>query len=618
MPGFGQSACAWAPAKDVSEKKEFIIVAFEKPQQIRQLHIHENVGAGSIDRIVLQDTDGKFHTVYANPLPGPLPEAGRFWNLPIDRTAYKVQALKLQLHTSAVRGYNQIDAIGISDSEEPYVPKIRQAKNIQLTAPPQNLGPKVNWKSEELCPVISPDGRTLYYTRMNHPDNLDDPSTQDIWEAEIDANGVAVSSKNIGRPLNNGFNSSLTSITPDGQTALLLNRYLPDGSMDNGISLSHKTEEGWSQPKDVAMDDYYNDNIYGEFCLSSSGKVMLLAIQRDDSKGSKDIYVSFRRDDATWVAPIPLPDNINTADSETSPYLAADDRTLYFSSPGHLGYGSKDMFVTRRVGDSWTEWTDPENLGPQLNTPGWDAYYSVPANGEYVYFVSYQDNGYGTADIYRAPLPEALRPKPVVLVRGKVTDKKTGLPLGTQLRYHSLSTGEEIGIAQSDRVTGNYSIVLPAGDLFGFSTEKDGYLPLSSSLDLKELRAYEEVRKDFEMSPMEKGATIVMNNIYFDTGEYQLRRESNTELAKLREILKANPGMRVEIGGHTDDVGTAGENDVLSRNRAQAVVAYLMKKGVDAKRLVAKGYGEHQPTHPNDSASNRQKNRRVEFKILEL
>lgn len=618
MPGFGQSPCAWTPSREATDKGEVLILGFDDPQAVQQLHIHENFGAGAIDRIWLQDTDGKAHTVYNNPNPQALETPGRFWNLPIRRTDYEVQAIKLHLNTAAVRGFCQIDAVGISDSDAPFRPRIHQAEDIALTAAPRNIGPGANAKGEELCPVISPDGRILYFTRMNHPGNVGNAESQDIWQAEMLENGLASEATNLGEPLNNPFNSSLTSITPDGQTALLLNKYLPDGSMDNGISMARWQGDGWGMPEEVVMDDFYNHNVYGEFCLSSSGKVMVLAIERDDAVASKDLYISFRRDDDTWTAPIRLPDVLNTADGETSPFLAADDQTLYFSSAGHPGYGSKDMYVTRRIGDSWTEWTQPENLGPQLNTPGWDAYYTVPANGQHVYFVSYKDDGYGTADIYRAPLPEALRPKPVVLLRGTVTDKKTGKPLGTEIRYHALADGNEIGIAHSDPVTGAYSIVLPAGDRFGFSSEKIGYLPIFSDLDLRGVKVYEELHKDLEMAPIEVGVSIVLNNIYFDVGKYDLRRESFNELDKLAEVLRANPGMQVEISGHTDNVGSDAANLTLSKNRAQAVTDYLLGKELESSRFMPKGFGEEQPAFPNDSASNRQKNRRVEFKILKI
>lgn len=618
LPSIGQNPCAWTPSSEASDQGEFLTLGFEKPQTVRQIVIAENSGAGAIDRVALIDTKGKPHIVYLNPVPSPLEKDGRLWNLFIEPTDYEVRSVRVDLQTATSRSYNQIDAIGISNSTDSVRAQVRLAPNLELAGEPQNLGSAINSSGDELCPVISPDGKTLYFTRMNHPGNIDDASTQDIWTAKLKEDNQFEPATNLGRPLNNAENSSITSISPDGQRALLLNVYNPDGTMDNGISMTYNTRKGWGMPRALKVKDYYNNNKYGEYCLAASGKVMVMTIQREDSEGSKDLYVSFIQPNESWSAPLQMGQVINSAGSETSPFLAADDRTLYFSSEGHPGYGSKDMFVTRRLDDSWTNWTVPENLGPELNTKGWDAYYSIPASGESVYFVSYKEGGYGEADIYRAPLPEALRPDPVVLVRGYVTDKDTEEPLETDISYTNLTTGEEIGIAHSDPKTGFYSIVLPSGNLYGFAAKKKSYLPISDNLDLKELDEYREVQRDLELAPIKVGASIVLKNLYFDTGKFDLRSESFTELKQILEILKEYPNMEVLIAGHTDDVGQDQSNQTLSENRAAAVRSYLTGKGIPTKRINSQGLGEKSPIVPNTSAGNRQLNRRVEFSIVKM
>lgn len=610
--------CAWVAAEEDSDTGEYLLLGFETPQQVRQIIIGEPIGAGAIDRIMFKDTEGKTHKVFATISPGINVPDSRLWTYKIPLTDYKVSQIRIDLKTNSVPGFNQIDAVGISAGEEAYKVKIDLAEDIRLSGPIENLGKAINSSASELCPVISPDGKTLYFTRMDHPENIDDPTTQDIWFAELGENNQYLPAKNIGRPLNNALNSSLTSISPDGQNCLLLNVYLPDGDMDVGISTARRSGDTWGQPKKVMMDNFYNDNAFGEYCLSSSGKVMIITNQRDDSEGAKDLYVSFRKDDASWSEPKLMGPNINTVVSESSPFLGADDRTLYFSTAGLPGYGSNDMFVTRRLDDTWVNWSDPKNLGPQLNTPKWDAYYSLPASGEYVYFVSYSDKGEGEADIYRAPLPPSLRPDPVVLVRGKVTDKETGLPLGTDILYVSLTTGKEIGTANSDPVTGNYSIVLPAGDLYGISAGKENYLPISDNLDLRELKSYEEIRKDLELSPLKAGASMVLNNLYFDTGAFKLREESYVELKQMKNVMDQFPNLKAEIGGHTDNVGNEVGNISLSENRAKAVQSYLVSLGITKSRLQIKGFGEKKPLVANDTENNRQINRRVEFSILSL
>lgn len=609
--------CAWTPKSPANPEGEYIVLKYDTPQVVQQIVICENFGAGAVSRIRLKDTEGKVHEVFAERNPGQFRDTSRVWNLIIPKTTYLVNLVKLDLNTQSIPGMNQIDAVGISDSKEPVKVEINIAADVDVKGEIENLGAMVNSSGAELCPVISPDGKTLYFTRMHHKGNLTFDN-QDIWYAQFGENGELTEAVNIGNPMNNPMNNSLTSITPDGQTALLLNAYLPNGEMEAGISIARKAEEGWSHPIPVDMENFYNLNVYGEYCLSSSGKVMIMAAQRRDSEGSKDMYVSFRKSDGSWTNPRSIGANLNTAGSETSPFLAADDKTLYFSTNGLPGHGSHDMYMTRRLDDTWTRWSNPENLGPQLNTSDWDAYYSLPASGEYVYFVSYKKGGMGDADIYRSPLPPSLRPEPVVLVRGIVTDKETGDPLGTEISIVSLSKDKEVGVARSNPKTGKYSIVLPAGDQYGFSAEKENYLPVSDHLDLTQLKLYEEVRKDLELPPLKEGATIVLNNIYFDVAKYDLNSESFVELKVMKKIMDAFPTLRAEISGHTDDVGNDQSNQILSQNRAKAVRDYLVSIGVAKDRLEIKGFGEKTPMVPNDSDANRQINRRVEFSILSL
>lgn len=614
---FGASTCAWAADRPDDPNGAMIAVGFAEPQQVQQILIHENYHAGAIQRITLRDINRKLYVVYENDNPTAAREEQRLFKLKIDRTDYDVDAIRIELATAAVPGFNQIDAIGIADHQEDYEIKINVAPDLEPVAPPRNLGPLVNSPAEELCPVIAPDGKTLYFVRQNHPENIG-PNTQDIWYSEFDAAGKPQAPVNVGEPLNNQYHTALTSITPDGQTALLLNVYKGNGDMGVGVSTARRGKEGWEFPDSLRIKDFYNSSQSGEYVLSSTGRVLIMAVQRVAGSGGKDLFISFRQPNGNWTRPKWMGPTLNTADDEASPFLAADDRTLYFATAGRPGYGDKDMYVTRRLGDSWLEWSEPENLGPVLNTPGWDAYYSVPASGKYVYFVSYREGNYGRGDIYRATLPPPLRPRPVVLVTGTVTNQKTGEPLGTRIEYTSLTTGKSIGEAHSDPVTGAYSIVLPAGDLFGFYAAKTDFLPVSEDLDLRTLTDYEEVRQDLELVPIEKGARIVMNNIFFDFAKDDLRMESSVELKQLAGIMQRYPSMRVEISGHTDNVGSDADNQKLSENRAQAVVAFLTEQGIVRDRLEAKGMGEQQPAAKNDTAEHRQQNRRVEFKILSL
>lgn len=616
MPGVvGATGAAWVSA-DQDKSMQFIHVGFENPMAIRQIIINENFNAGAIARVEMFDETGADYLAYKNEDPALVAEKGRLLTIVLDKTtAFKVQSVKILLDDPAVKGFNQIDAVGISTSETPFELKINLAEGTENGKDPEKLSDNVNSDADELSPVITPDGSRLYFTRQGHPGNMGSPDKQDIWMSEIDENGNFGPSENVGEPINNASNNSLLTVSPDGQTALLLNVYLPNGSSDKGISIAKWNGESWNFPEKVEVKDYYNNHQYGEYSLGVSGKVLVMAVMRDDAI-SKDLYVSFWDDEANgWSVPKHMGPTVNTAESEVSPFLAADERTLYFATKGLPGYGGSDMFMTRRLDDSWTNWTEPVNLGPMLNTPEFDAYYTIPADGKYAYFVSYKDGG-ENSDIYRAELPKSLRPDPVVMVRGKVRNKKTGDPIGTGIVIENFQTGESVGIANSDPQTGDYKIVLPAGYTYGFRADAKGFVSINENLDLKELESYETIEKNLDLVPFEVGETILLNNIFFDYDKATLKKESLLELNRLARMMKDFPAMEIEVMGHTDDKGSETYNMDLSRKRAESVKEYLLTQGIAAAKMDAKGYGEDMPIVPNDTPENRARNRRVEFKIL--
>lgn len=613
LPSFGSSPCAWASDKP-NGGSEWIEVGYTNPQQVAEIYINENYNAGAVKEVFLKDIDNKYHSVFIEKEVKPI-QNGRLLKIQTPLTSYLVQSVKIQLETSTVKGHNQIDAIGISATSSNYDITINQLDDISEIEI-ENLGDKINSPYDELCPVISPDGKKLFFTRQNHPQNVV-PKNQDIWLSELTDTGFTTA-KNLGAPLNNKSNNSLTSITPDGQKAILLNKYLPDGTTTKGLSEALISDSIWEVPTEIKIDDYYNDSKYGEYYLTNTGNVLLMTVQRKNGYGGKDVYYSLKKEDDTWTSPVNLGPVVNTASNETSPFLAADNRTLYYSTSGYPGFGGRDIFVTKRIGDSWDNWTTPVNLGKYLNTPNFDAYYSLPASGDYVYFVSYRKEGVGKADIYRAKLPQALKPNPVVLVQGKVFNRKDSSYLSSKIVYYSLTSNKPVGEAVSNPQTGEYKIVLPAGDNYGFSANKVNFLPVSSSLDLETLTKYEEKNVDLFLVPIEKDASLVLNNIYFDVDKATLRKESFVELDALAKIIKQQPNIKIEISGHTDSDGSDEYNLNLSLNRAKSVTEYLKSLGVSDKKIVSKGYGESNPIAPNTSDENKQKNRRVEFKVVEF
>jgi outer membrane protein OmpA-like peptidoglycan-associated protein len=262
-------------------------------------------------------------------------------------------------------------------------------------------------------------------------------------------------------------------------------------------------------------------------------------------------------------------------------------------------------------------WSEPENLGSTINSSGWDLYYTIPASGDFAYYVSYA-NTFGAGDIFKIRLPENMRPRPVVLVRGRVLNKKTGEPIEADIAYEDLSTGKELGIARSSPSTGAFKIVLPAGAKYGFRASADGFISVNENIDLTQVAEYTEVNRDLYLVPIEAGSVAQLNNIFFDYDKWNLRPESRFELDRFVEVLVKNPTLRIEIAGHTDSVGSDSYNEKLSDRRAKSVFDYLSTIGkIDVLRMTSHGYGEKRPVATNSTDEGRQLNRRVEIVILE-
>lgn len=479
----------------------------------------------------------------------------------------------------------------------------------------ENLGHNVNTAIEEKSPFITADGKTLYFNRKDDPQNYA-PSYTDIWFSKLDTNtnewGPA---KHMGKPLNNTGHNFIISVTPDNNKALLGNTYKSDGSKGSaGVSLSYKKNGNWGVPQTQIVHDFKNNDKYVNYFLTSDGTKLLMSIDDGETHGNKDLFVSFLQGDSTWTKPLNMGNVLNSFMTDFSPFLASDNKTLFFSSYGHPGYGSSDIFMSTRKDDTWTNWTTPQNLGPEINTDDWDAYFALPAKGDYAYLVS-QKNSLGDGDIFRIKVPESIKPEPVLIVKGMVVDKKTHQPIDGYVEYENLSTGVREGIAHSNEWDG-YSIVLPAGSNYGFRAEAKGYIPVSENIDLSNLTAFSDTVINLFVVPVEKGQKIALNNIFFDVGKSTLRDESELELRRMIDILMTHNEYKFEIGGHTDNSGEDKDNKNLSIYRAQTVYKFLIKHGIPESRLSYKGYGSKYPIDSNDSEIGRQNNRRVEITIL--
>jgi len=291
-----------------------------------------------------------------------------------------------------------------------------------------------------------------------------------------------------------------------------------------------------------------------------------------------------------------------------------DGKTLYFSSDGHFGLGAEDIFVSHLEEG---EWSKPVNLGYPINTHRNENSLTVTASGDIALFASNRDGGFGGLDLYQFELPEFARSKPVTYFKGVCIDEKTKGKIGAQIEIVELESGELVAEAFSDPKTGEFLVALPTEKSYALSASALGYMLYSENFDYTAADKIEAVEKIVPMKRIEEGASIVLENIFFDTDKSTLKETSFPELHKLREILKFYPELKIEIQGHTDNIGDDLYNMGLSKERANAVMTWLVKSGIAAERLKAKGLGESMPIASNDNEEGRAKNRRTELLILE-
>jgi OOP family OmpA-OmpF porin len=486
------------------------------------------------------------------------------------------------------------------------------AQEDKVTYELVNLGKKVNTKYHESAPIISADGKTLYFFVANHHENNQGKSgSQDIWYSELDSSGEWQEAKHMPSPLNkNRFNQVMTVLN-EGSTLLIRG----DGKSGEGFALTHRTKNGWSNPKDMKIDSYESmrKGIYSGGSMSPDGKVLMLYFNESPKARYSDLYVSFAKDDGSFSRPKRLGPAINTHQDEFGPFLAADGVTMYFASNRPGGLGNVDIYKTTRLDNSWLKWSKPENLGAPVNTTGFDAYYTVDASGKNAFTTrAYMSPDGGSLDVLGLRPKKAV--KQMVTLSGHVYNKKTFDPVEANIVYDA--EGKETGVLLSDIKDGKYKVTVPVEALYLLNATAEGFLSKNDTVNLAEIGSATEIKKDIYLTPIEVGTTVRLNNIFFDFDKIILRPESFPELDKVVEMLNQNGRIEIEIAGHTDDKGSDEYNRVLSQGRAEAVRSYIVDQGIDDFRITAKGYGEAKPEVSNDSDEGRQQNRRVEFTVL--
>lgn len=487
---------------------------------------------------------------------------------------------------------------------------------------------KVNSPLDEQNPILSPDGETLYLSVANHPQNAGgkkDPG--DIWMSSKEADGWSAPVHG-GSLLNNAAFNGVAGISKDGKTLYLLSHYRADGSSPatQGISISRKTNTGWSAPRNISIPYFLNRaTTLGGFWLEDQS-VIVFSAESHNTMGAEDIYVSFNQE-GKWTELLNLGNVVNTPFQEMSPSLSVDGTKLYFSSNGRKdGQGSFDIYVSNRLDASWTLWSEPVNIGPRINSEDRELYYKDFARfGFSLYTSTHSSDGYGDIRI----LTDSLIAKPVeeikiqpleetppaiedksLKISGRVTNSKSGEGIAARLVFRSDSAVSALASKE-----GSYSLGLQRAKAYIIEVGAPGFVNLSEKLDIQSINPG-NLEMNFKLQPIEVGAVVNLKNVLFELGTVTLLQESYPELNGVVEFLKSNPKVEIVLEGHTDNRGDMKKNLALSQERVDAIKSYLVSKGISSKRIKGKGFGGTRPIATNNSEEARALNRRVEFRIL--
>jgi len=470
---------------------------------------------------------------------------------------------------------------------------------------PKNMGDSINSAVSEYYPTITLDGKQFVYTRRVK--NLN----EDFFGSSLSNNNWS-KSKGLSGNINTGLSEGAQNISQDGQWLIFTGCNFPEGLGSCDLYISYLTPDGWSTPENLGY-TINTESWESAPSLSPDKRDLYFASSRPDGYGGIDIYVSHRLPNGRFSEPENLGPIINTAGDESCPFMHADNQTLYFTSNGHLGYGGDDLFMVKKGPKG--NWSKPINLGYPINTIENEGSLVVAADGKTAYYASDRSDSHGKLDLYTFELRSDIRPAKTLWVKGKVFDKKTTKGLPSAVDLTDLSTKEVLSKVQTDE-TGNYLITLPVGKDYAFTVKRRGYLFYSENFPLSNKNPDSTYNIDIPLQPLEANATIVLKNIFFDTKKFEIKTESTPELDNLVQLLKDNPALKIQITGHTDNVGKAEDNLLLSDNRAKAVITYLTSKGINPARLSYKGYGATQPVDSNSTEEGRAKNRRTELKVI--
>lgn len=503
-----------------------------------------------------------------------------------------------------------------------FLSSFKSFAQIEIFSEQISLDSIINSTSDELNVVLSPNGKNLFFTRKNHPENVGGNTDQgDIWVSEKNKNGEWTQAYNL-KGINSKQNNQLIGFLNSGRSILM--------TENNKLVISHKNGNDWSTP--IPFDIPYLNSKSDQLTASiaADGKHILFGMESFGNYGVEDIYISRQKVDGTWTSPKNLGSSINTQYQEITPFLAADNKTLFFSSNGHSGEGSYDIFMAVRQDDTWQKWSTPINLGPKINTKGRERSFTFLLNDEYAYLSSTQNSdGYG--DIKKVKIVPDITPieyiedtvqvvdiveeEKIIAITGSVRDKKTNQSIiGAEVFITTEPTNKVFKTLSNSQ--GVFNLTVDEGNNYVVKVKAFRYL--SAEVVVTDAALLNKEQLAFELEPIIEGNTVTLDHVLFEQGKATLIQGSEKELDLVVEMMKYNPDVSIYLSGHTDNQGKSSLNVALSEDRVQTVMEYLMNHGVSKKRISGKGYGGMKPIASNASAETRKLNRRVEFTVHKI
>ncbi len=543
------------------------------------------------------------------------PAAKYYLGVALYRTASYADAV------SVLESFISMDVISDSFMERglAYLARARfakEAKNNPVPFQPHNPGPAINSEYAEYSPALTADEQTLIFTRKKPREGSPARSSyyyEDFYISYF-RDGEWSLAENLGPPLNTAGNEGAQTITANGRHLYFAACNRPDGLGSCDIYYARREGDRWSVPVNPGppLNSYLWDS---QPSISADGNTIYFTSSRKGSMGPMDIWKATRNEKGNWNTPQNMGPLINTGGNELSPFIHHDNNTLYFASDGHPGMGGLDIFYSRRDDDG--NWGKPKNIGYPINTHGDEFAMIVGASGQYAWFSSDMEGGHGDSDLYTFELYPEARPQPHTYMRGVVVDAQTKKPLAAKFELINLHDGQTLTEASSDPVDGSFLVAIPTKKDLALNVSKEGYLFFSEHFSYANIRTEAEpYLRNIPLQPISEGQPVVLRNIFFETDSYALRETSYAELNRLVRFMKDNPGVHIEISGHTDSTGTFDHNLALSVNRARSVRDFLTRKEIPKERISYNGYADTKPVDTNETPEGRANNRRTEFQVM--